>query len=147
MRHLLRHQRFCRDRGIRRAAAHRKVIADHDDGAAVDPGSSEYAVRGRQMLEFAVLVILADAGDRADLVEGLLIDHSGDALSNREPALVALSLDLVNASHLPRERFAPGEVVELRLPVHSYPPSSSSFHCYDCHCVLAPAALFFPAGW
>jgi hypothetical protein len=34
-----------------------------------------------------------------------------------------LPLDLVNASHLARERFAPGEVVELRLPVHSYPPS------------------------
>jgi hypothetical protein len=34
-----------------------------------------------------------------------------------------LTLDLVNASHLPRERFAPGEVVEFRLPVHSYPPS------------------------
>jgi hypothetical protein len=34
-----------------------------------------------------------------------------------------LTLDLVNASHLPRECFAPGEVVELRLPVHSYPPS------------------------
>jgi hypothetical protein len=34
-----------------------------------------------------------------------------------------LPLDLVNASHLARERFAPGEVVELRLPGHSYPPS------------------------
>src|SRR5258705_39278 len=107
----------------RRAAAHRKIIADHHDGAAVDPGAAEYAVSRRQVLEFAVLVILADAGDRADLVKSLLIDQSIDALTNGEPALVALSLDLVNASHLARERFAPGEVVELRLPVHSSPPS------------------------
>jgi hypothetical protein len=34
-----------------------------------------------------------------------------------------LALDLVNASNLARERFAPSELVELRLPVHSYPPS------------------------
>jgi hypothetical protein len=34
-----------------------------------------------------------------------------------------LTLDLVSAPHLARERFAPREIVELRLPVHSYPPS------------------------
>ena len=51
------------------------------------------------------------------------VDQFVDALANGEPALVALPLDLVNASHLARERFAPGEVVEFRLPVHSYPPS------------------------
>jgi hypothetical protein len=34
-----------------------------------------------------------------------------------------LPLDLVNASHLARECFAPGEVVEFRLPVHASPPS------------------------
>ena len=75
------------------------------------------------MLEFALFVVFADAGDRADLMKGLLIGDLVDTLTNGEPALVALSLDLVNASHLARERFAPGEVVELRLPVHSYPPS------------------------
>ena len=52
-----------------------------------------------------------------------LVNDPVDALANGEPALVMLTLDLVNASHLPRERFAPGEVVEFRLPVHSYPPS------------------------
>ena len=75
------------------------------------------------MLEFVVFVVFADAGNRADLVEGVLVDDPVDALANGEPALVMLTLDLVNASHLPRERFAPGEVVEFRLPVHSYPPS------------------------
>ena len=123
MRHLFGHQRLGRDRGIRRAAAHGEVVADHDHGAAVDPGAAEHAVRRRQVLEFVVLVIFGDAGNRADLVEGFLIDHLVDALANGEPALVALALDLVNASHLARERFAPGEVVEFRLPGHSYPPS------------------------
>ena len=57
------------------------------------------------------------------LVEAFWVDQFVDALANGEPALVTLTLDLVNASHLARERFAPGEVVEFRLPVHSYPPS------------------------
>ena len=68
-------------------------------------------------------LIFGDAGNRADLMKAFRIDQSVDALANGEPALVALTLDLVNASHLARERFAPGEVVEFRLPGHSYPPS------------------------
>ncbi len=75
------------------------------------------------MLELIVFVVFTDAGNRADLVEAFWVDDLVDTLANGEPALVMLTLDLVNASHLPRERFAPGEVVEFRLPVHSYPPS------------------------
>ena len=122
MRHLLGHQRFRGDRSIRRAAAHGKIVADHDHGAAVDPAAAEHAVRRRQLGEFAARVILADPGDSADLVKTVWIHQPVDALANGEPALVVLPLDLVNASHLARERFAPGEVVELRLPGHSYPP-------------------------
>ena len=123
MRHFLGHQRLGRDRGVGRTAAHGEIVADHDHGAAVDLAAAEHAVGRRQLLEFAVVVVFGDAGDRADLVEGILVDQSVDALTNREPALVMLALDLVNASHLARERFAPSELVELRLPVHSYPPS------------------------
>ena len=123
MRHLLRHQRLGGDRCIGRAAAHGEIVADHHHGAAVDPGAAEHAVRRRQVLELVALVVFGDAGDGTDFVEAVLVDELVDALTNREPALVALPLDLVNASHLPRERFAPGEVVEFRLPVHSLPPS------------------------
>ena len=123
VRHLLGHQRLGRDRGIRRAAAHGEIVADHDHGAAVDLAAAEHAVRRRQVREFAVLVIFGRAGNRADLVEAFRIDQTVDALANGEPALVALPLDLVNAAHLARERFAPSEIVEFRLPVHSYPPS------------------------
>ena len=123
MRHLLGHQRLGRDRGIRRTAAHGEIVADHHHGAAIDLAAAEHAVRRRQVGEFAALVIFGDTGNRADLVEAFRIDQFVDALANGEPALVALPLDLVNASHLARERFAPGEVVEFRLPVHASPPS------------------------
>ena len=123
IRHLFGHQRLGRDRRIGRAAAHGEVVADHDHGAAVDLAAAEHAVRRCQMPEFVVFVVFTDAGDGADLVEAFLVNDLVDALPNGEPALVMLTLDLVNASHLARERFAPGEVVEFRLPVHSYPPS------------------------
>ena len=75
------------------------------------------------MPELAVLVIFADAGDGADFVEAIGIDHLVDAFADGEPALVALPLDLLNAAHLARERFAPSELVEFGLPDHSSPPS------------------------
>ncbi len=121
--HFLGHQRLGRDRSVGGTAAHRKIVTDHDHGAAVDPAAAEHAVGRRQLLKFIVLVVFGDPGNGADLMEGILVDQSVDALTNREPALVMLALDLVNASHLARERFAPSELVELRLPVHSYPPS------------------------
>ncbi len=123
VRHFLRHQRLGRDRGIGRAAAHREIVADDDDGASIDPRPPEHAIGRRQLLQLAIFVIFADAGDRADFVEALGIDQPVDTLADREAALVALSLDLLNASHLVRERLAPSELVEFGLPVHSVPPS------------------------
>ena len=123
MRHLLGHQRLGGDRSVRRTAAHGEIVADNDHRPAVDLAAAEHAVRRRQIGKLAVLVVFGNSGNRSDLVEAFPVDQSVDALTNGEPALVALPLDLVNASHLARERFAPGEVVELRLPGHSYPPS------------------------
>ena len=123
VRHLLGHQGLGGDRGIRGAATHGEIVADDHNRPAIDLAAAEHAIRGRQIFEFAALVIFGGTGNRADLVEAVFIDQLVDPLADGEPALVALPLDLVNASHLARERFAPGEVVELRLPVHSYPPS------------------------
>lgn len=122
MRHLFGHQGLGRDRRIGRSAAHGEVVADHDDRTTLDLAATEHAVRRREMREFAGRIIFADAGDGADFVKASGIDQLVDALANREPALVMLSLDLVSAAHLPRERFAPGEVLELRLPDHSRSP-------------------------
>src|SRR5436190_2099345 len=140
--HFLRHQWFCGNRRVRRATAHRKIVADHHHRAAIDLGAAEHAVRRCQLLEFALFVVFTDAGDGADLVEAAPVRQLVDALTNGEPALVTLSLDLVNASHLAREGFAPREVVELRLPDHPHPPSLSYYYC-------APArrSIFAPAGW
>ena len=122
MRHLLGHQRLRRDRGVGGAAAHGEIVADHHHGATIDLAAAEHAVRRRQILQLALLVIFGRAGYRPDLVKTLMIEQTVDTLANREPTLVTLPLDLVNAAHLAREGFAPGEVVEFRLPVHSDPP-------------------------
>ena len=100
-----------------------KADRDHHDGATIDLAAAEHAVRRRQVCQLALRVIFGHTGDRADLVKTLMIEQTVDTLANGEPALVTLALDLVNAAHLARERFAPGEVVEFRLPVHSDPPS------------------------
>src|SRR3954452_21050013 len=89
-----------------------------------------------------MFVIFGGARNRPDLVETLRVQQLLDAIANGKPALVSLTLDLVNASHLARERFAPGEVVEFRLPDHSSPPSLF----YYC-CAPAREAIFAPAGW
>ena len=121
MGHFLGHQRLGRDRSIRRAAAHRKVIADHDHRAAVDLAAAEHAVGRGDVLQLALLVIFRGAGYGADFVKAVAIEQAVDAFANGKPALVALALDLVGAAHLAGEGFAPGQFVELRLPVHSNP--------------------------
>ncbi len=55
-------------------------------------------------------------------METIAVEQSIDTFANVQPALVALPLDFVSAAHLPCEGLAPREVVEFRLPVHSYSP-------------------------
>ena len=69
LRHALGEDRLHGDGGVGRAAAHREVVAQHDDRAAVDPGAAHDAVGGRELGELAVVVVLGLAGDGADLVE------------------------------------------------------------------------------
>ena len=119
VRHLLGHQRLGRDRCVRGAAAHGEIVADHDHRPAVDLATAEHAIGWRQIPELTLLIIFGGARNRPDFVETPGVDKRIDTLANGKPALVALPLDLISASHLARERFAPGEVVELRLPGHS----------------------------
>src|ERR1700675_5074934 len=44
-------------------AAHGEIVADHPPRPAVDLAAAEHAVRRRQILEFAVLVIFGAAGN------------------------------------------------------------------------------------
>jgi len=50
VRHLLGHHRLLFDGGIRRAAAHREIVAAHDDGPAADAGAAEDAI-GREEID------------------------------------------------------------------------------------------------
>ena len=123
MRHLFRHLRLGRNRRIGRTAAHGEIVADHDNRATIDLAAAEHAIRRCELREFAGRVVVRDAGYGTHLVKAFGVDQFIDALANRKPALVMLALDLVNAAHLPRERFAPGELVEFRLPGHASSPS------------------------
>ena len=118
MRHLLGHQRLGRNRGVRRAAAHGKVVADHDHGAAIDLAAAEHAIGRGDVLQLTLLVIFRGTGYGADFMKAVAVEQAVDALPNGEPALVALALDLIGAPHLAGEGFAPGQFVELRLPGH-----------------------------
>jgi len=59
------------------------------------------------------------AGDGADLVEGALVDQPVDALAHGQPAAIVLALDLVRPAHLPRQRLAPTQFFQFRLPGHA----------------------------
>lgn len=122
MRHLFGHQRLGRDRCICRSATHGEVVADDHHRPAIDLAAPEHAIGGRQVCQFAAGVILGDTGYGPNFVERVPIEQFIDAFTDVKPALIALAFDLVSAAHLPREGFAPGEFVEFRLPVHSYPP-------------------------
>jgi hypothetical protein len=118
LRHALGEDRLHGDGGIGRASAHREVVAQHDDGTAVDPGAAHDAVGGRERGELPGLVVLGLAGDGSDLVKAFPIDQAVDALAHREPAAVVLALHLVRPAHLARHALALSQFVELALPTH-----------------------------
>ena len=71
------------------------------------------------------LVVRADAGDRADLVERPGIDQPVDALANGELAELVLTSDLVGPTHRLGHLGATAQLVELGLPGHAADPASS----------------------
>ena len=119
VRHLLRHHLLLPDRGIRRAAAHREVIAADHDGAALDPSPPEDEVGGLERLDvFAIVAVLRAPRDRADLVEAAGIEQRIDALAHREAAGVVVALDLVRSAHAAGQLFAPAQFLDVGFPAH-----------------------------
>jgi aryl-alcohol dehydrogenase (NADP+) len=116
--HPLAHVVFSLDGCVRRPAAHREVVAAHDDGAPVHFGPPEHEVGRREALELVLLVVGRPAGDLADLVEGAGVHQLGDPLADRVTSAVVLSPDALGAAELLRELLAPPELIQLRLPVH-----------------------------
>src|SRR3954454_22485804 len=103
MRHLLGHQRLFADRRVRRAAAHREIVADDDNRAAVDKGPAHHAIRRHEFEKPALRVIFGTAGNRADLVKAAAIDKAVNALADRELTRIVLTLNLVSAAKPPRK--------------------------------------------
>src|SRR5581483_4367859 len=103
-----------------RAAAHGKIVADHNDRTSINLAATEHAVGGSGAFQLALLVIFSNTGYGADFVEAFLVEQAVDALAHREPPLVVLPLDLVRAAHCARQGLPPGQFVKLRLPVHSF---------------------------
>src|SRR6185295_1238067 len=118
MRHALALVVLALDRGVGGAATHGEVVASDHDRPAVDLGAAEHEIRGRELHEVVVLVVLGAAGDLADLVEARGIGELGDALADGETAAVVLTLDALGPAELLGERLAPAELVHLLLPVH-----------------------------
>ena len=117
-RHLFCHQPLAGDRCVGGPAAHGKVIGDDDGGAAIDHAAADHAICRRQVGQVARCIVLAEAGDGAELVKAVRVEQLVDALAHREPAAVVLALDLVGAAHLPRECLALAQFVKFGLPVH-----------------------------
>ena len=119
VRHLLGTDLLLPNRGVRRAAAHREVVAGRDHVAPVDLAAAEDEVARREALELAVHVVTGASADGADLVERVRVEQARDALTHGELPRLALPRDLLRAAHLQRQRFAPPQLVDLCLPAHA----------------------------
>ena len=125
VRHLLGHHLLLPDRRVGRAAAHREIVAADHDRPAVDPAAAEHEIRRLERLELAVLAVLGAAGERADLVEAAGIEQRVDALAHGELAGVVLALDLVGPAHVPRERLAAAQFLDIGFPAQVTPRAST----------------------
>ena len=112
------------DRRVGRAAAHGEVVAGHDDRSTVDLGRPEHEVRRRERDQLAVVVVRADPGNGADLVERAGVDETLDALANGQLAEFVLTSDLVGTAHRLRHLRATAQLVDLGLPGHAANPAS-----------------------
>src|SRR4030095_2704872 len=109
--HLLRHDLFAADGGVRGTAANGEVVdADHD-GTLLDTATAEDEVCRTEVDEVAGRVVASGARDLADLVERTLVEQQRDALTCVELAAVALPLDLLFAAHQLRQRFASFQLI------------------------------------
>ena len=104
------------DRRVAGAAAHGEVVGAEHDRAPVDARRTGDEVGRPDRDEAAVSVIVAEAGQRADLCEAARIGQPVDALTHRQPARGALALDLRWPAHGPGQFPAAVDFLHLRRP-------------------------------
>ena len=103
------------------AAADGEVLAAYRDVATVDLAEAHDIRRGRELLELAVLVE-PRAGERADLVEGAVVEQDVEAFADRVLAAVVLALDAVRLAAGARQLGALPDLVDPVLPDHRAAP-------------------------
>src|SRR5690606_8462526 len=116
VRHLLAGDRLVAHGTVIGAAAHREVVADHDDRATLDPAAPGDQVRGHEPLEAPFFVVLPGAGKLAEFAETVRVEQLVDALAHWQSAVVAVALEFRLASHLFGEPMAMRELFELLFP-------------------------------
>ena len=62
-------------------------------------------------------------------MEAVLVEQRVDALAHGEAAGIVLALDLVRPAHLPRERLAPPQLLDVGFPAHVLPRVSTIGQC------------------
>src|SRR5690606_18860186 len=90
--------------------------ADDDHRPALDPAAARDQVRGHEGLELALGIIGSRTGELPELAKGSRIEQLVDALAHRQPAIVAMALDLLRSAHLLGEAVASREFLELLFP-------------------------------
>src|SRR5262249_36295371 len=113
---LLRHFRLALDRGIRRAATQREVVAGDHDGPALQQAAAKYAVTRNERGDVAPLVIRGLAGDAADFMEAAGVQQAIDAFANRQPAALMLPRDAFRPTQFTGQRAPMAEFGEFRFP-------------------------------
>jgi hypothetical protein len=109
-----------------RAAAHREVVAaDHDWRESMRPRPNT-KLAGWRAFDLVVRVLCA-AGECADLVEAVGIEQRRDPLAHCQPPGIVLALDLIRPAHLPRQRLAPPQFLDVALPTHLSTPRSADY--------------------
>ena len=116
MRHPLGVDHLLPDRRVGGPAADGEVVALHDDAAALDLALADHHVGRQEVLQLALVVVGADAGQRAGLVEGARVEEPVDPLADGQLPGGALALDALLAAHPPRERLAPSQLLQLGFP-------------------------------
>src|SRR5262249_17965556 len=95
-----------------------------------DPARAHHEIRGPDGDERAIF-IGRDARQGARLVEGACIEKALDPLTHGEPAGLVLTLDVLGAAHLARERETARQLRDFRFPLHQSGRSEVMIGAYD----------------
>ena len=110
--------RLLPDGGVRRTAAHGEVVALEGHTPAGDSPLAHHGVGGQEAGQVPIRVVVGAAGQRARLVKAAAIEEALDALADGEASRGMLARDPLVAAHLPGERLAAPQLLELGLPAH-----------------------------